>query len=200
MKKLRLASFGKAAEHESRGGEIDHGLGVSGLDFVVLGETPKVTEPGESAFDDPALGQHHEAMRVDSVHDVGGEFAVARQRRHPVEEASGVIAVYEDGLQPAKLEQKRLQQFRSVAVLQSGLMHHATQNQPEGIHQEMPFSSADFLARIEAALSGLANHLNALAVDDRSGRGFFLPAFSRTRSRSVALSCCHTPSACHFAK
>ena len=148
---------------------------MNGLDLVVFGEAAEVAEPGEGAFDDPTLGEHHEAVRMDSLHHQSGELAVPGQRRDPVEKAPGVTAIQEDSLQSAVAEQKRLQQFGPVTVLQAGLVHHAAQNQPEGVHQQMPFSSAYLLARIEAALSGLANRFNALAVDDRGGRGFFSP-------------------------
>ena len=135
VKKIHLGRLGETAEHEGRGGEIDHGLGVSRLYFVVLGEASEVSEPGESAFDDPALGQDDEAVGMDFFDDLGGERAVARQSRDPVEKTPSVATVDENGFEPAVAEQKRFQQFRSVAVLQSGLMHHATQNQPKGIHQ-----------------------------------------------------------------
>ena len=86
MKKLSCSRFGESAKHEGGSSKIDHGLGVAGFYFIVLGETSEVAEPSEGAFDDPALGQRHKAMGVDFLHDVGGEFAMSRQRSHPVGE------------------------------------------------------------------------------------------------------------------
>lgn len=145
------------------------------LRFGGFGEAPEIAERGKSALDDPALGQNDEALGVDSFHHLAGDPPMSWQRRQPVEEFACVASVHKDGLQPAVAQQKRPQKFGPISVLQAGRMHRAAQNQSEGVHQQMPFSSADLLASIEAPLAGLANHLNALAVDDRSGRGFFYP-------------------------
>jgi len=49
-------------------------------------------------------------------------------------------------------------------------MHHHQQEEPQGVHQEMPFAPADLLARIVAAQPALFGRLDALAIHNRRAR------------------------------
>lgn len=46
-------------------------------------------------------------------------------------------------------------------------------DETEGVYQDVSLSSCDLLTRIKATNSGLDRCPNALAIEDRSSRGFF---------------------------
>ncbi len=122
--------------------------------------------------------------------------ATARQEPlAPTDKLSRVTAVGEDAAQPAKPFQKNCQnQLRALAILDGCRMDDDVQDQTQRINQEMSLASHNLLSRIIAAHSSVVRCLNALRIDDRSGRGFFFPLRSRTRSRRESWMVCHSPS------
>src|ERR1700722_12529291 len=71
----------------------------------------------------------------------------------------------------------------AIAILDVGRMDYHSQNQTQRVNQDMALSSHDLFACIVAAPSSVVRCFNALAVEDRSSRGFFFPLWSRTASR-----------------
>ena len=61
--------------------------------FPVLGETTTSTEPADGAFDDPALGQNHEALGLIAAADDFGYQARQGVRQTIMEHRPGVSAV-----------------------------------------------------------------------------------------------------------
>jgi len=178
---------------------VNEGFGVVSSDFVVFGEPAIAVQPCESALYDPAPGKDLEPI-VDSFDDFNLGHPAQTKILHPFEERARIAAISPDLAQPAKLPRPLKKKLCSIAVLQTGGMHTDTKQQSHRVYQKMSFSSHDLLARIKAALSGLASHLNALAVDNRGRGGFFFPLLIRTRSRNASLSLCQTPPRCHLAK
>ena len=54
--------MGQPAEHDADHRETDERRSGSRVALEVAGEAPIVADPGERPFDDPAFGQHEEAM------------------------------------------------------------------------------------------------------------------------------------------
>jgi len=88
-----------AVEHEADHGEGDHGLGHLGQVLVVPGQAAPAAEPAECPLDDPAAGQHGEALcsrwtADDDQHEA--EQEAGEQGCHAV-----VGAICKHGAQPA---------------------------------------------------------------------------------------------------
>jgi hypothetical protein len=60
-KEITWREPGESVEHEADHGEVDKGFGAGFSGLVVADEASVLHEPPKGAFDDPALGQHHEA-------------------------------------------------------------------------------------------------------------------------------------------
>lgn len=125
-------------------------------------------------------------MKLGAFDDLEAEAAPRQKRLEPLGQGiAGITAVNPDEAQPAESTAELLQhETGSIAILQVGRMDHHGQNQTHRVNQEVALSSHDLLARIVAAHSAVVSHFNALAVEDRSSRGFFFPLLSRTASRS----------------
>ena len=64
-----MSWVGQASEHDADHCETDEGGGGSRVALEVAGEAPIVADPGERSLDDPALGQHDEAMQFIALDD-----------------------------------------------------------------------------------------------------------------------------------
>src|SRR5712671_2779159 len=56
--------FGQASEHDADHGETDESGGGSCIALEVARQAAVSNDPGEVAFDDPALGKNDEAMQL----------------------------------------------------------------------------------------------------------------------------------------
>jgi len=168
------------------GGDEDESLAVGGVVFIVFGEATIVGEPAEGSFHDPAFGQDLESVERRALDHFQAQTAARQQRFEPLaERVPSITSIDPDQAQPTKGPLQLLEhQASAIAILNIARMNHHGQNQTQRINQEMPLSSHDLLACIVAAHSSVVRYLNALAVEDRSGRGFFFPLLSRTASRN----------------
>jgi len=57
-----LCGIAEFSQHEADGGEAEEGERLAVEAFPILGQSATAAEPGETAFDDPALGQDGEAL------------------------------------------------------------------------------------------------------------------------------------------
>src|SRR5260370_34052915 len=64
-----MSWFGQASEHDADHGETDESGGGSCIALEVARQAAVSTDPGEGAFDDPALGKNDEAMPLGSLDD-----------------------------------------------------------------------------------------------------------------------------------
>src|SRR5260221_9138005 len=167
------------------GSDQDEGLAVGRVILIIFRESAIIGKPAEGSFHNPALGQDFESVQGGALDHLQAQAAAGKPCLQPAAECvTSVASIHPDESQPTEGCRQFLEhQARSVAVLNIGGMNDHRQNQTKRVHQEMSFSSHDLLACIVAAHSSVIRYLNALAVEDRSGRGFFFPLLSRTASR-----------------
>ncbi len=109
------------SEHEADGSEFEEGEGVAVEVLPVLGQSPAAVEPSDGTLDDPAFGQHDEALGlIGSLYDLGVEMGeVAGKGTVKVRPLIG--AVGEQFLEKGKhAEQRRQERETAVAILNVG--------------------------------------------------------------------------------
>jgi len=175
----------------------DERLAGAGLGFVVAGEAAGLHEPAEGALDQPALGLDLEAFgrgiaALDDFQTQVWMRSVSAQLCW--ERAAGIAGIGKEHFEPWLSAKHAGQDFeRPRAIGDTGRRHRDAQDQPEGVHDQMPFSPSDLFACIVAAHSGVVSHLKTLRIEDRSAGEFFFALFSRTAARNSSLSRTHSP-------
>lgn len=128
-------------------GELHEDGSDAGLSLVIAGETPVAADPGEGAFHDPALGQHHEASDVAALDDLERPAAGAGDERAHLR--PGVAAIGDDALDereaPPRLAQQRL---GAIAILDIGGMDVDVQQQALRVDEDVALAAEDLLAGI----------------------------------------------------
>ena len=145
---------------------------MSGFDFIVLGKAAIGAQPGECSLHDPTVREQFESTGR-FLDDLNVSGLANAHRLEPFQQAAGISSIGPYLAQPAEPGRLFQEQLGSLSVLDASGVNADSQDQAQGIYQKMSFSSHDLFACIKAALSGLASHLNALAVNGRSRRGFF---------------------------
>src|SRR6266436_3542020 len=112
--------FGQASEHDADHGETDESGGGSCIALEVARQAAVSTDPGEGAFDDPALGKNDEAMQLVSLDDFqrpGAGLCDGCGRLRSL-----VAGVGEDALDEGKEAARTLvkNQSRAIAILHIG--------------------------------------------------------------------------------
>ena len=151
--RVRLGTLTRIAElsqHEADGCQLQEREGVAVEIFPILGETAATVEPRDRAFDDPTLGQSHEAFGVIGSSDDYG-FETRQSFGEGVGKNRALIgAVGKQLLEEWKLtEQRGQQQDAAIAILDAGGMHDDVQQQAQRINENMPLLALDQLAGIE---------------------------------------------------
>jgi hypothetical protein len=117
--------------------------------FVVAHQAAVPTDPGEGAFDDPALGQNLEAVQIGALDDFQMPGAGARDARGHARSPISAIGV--DALDEGEAASGLAQELvRAVAVLDVGGMDDDIQQEAERIDENVPLAAERFLARIVA--------------------------------------------------
>ncbi len=139
----------QSSEHDTDHGETEPGDGGGGVALEVAREPSVAADPGEGPFDDPALGQNHEAAGVVALDDLerpspglgegGGEL-------WPLVGGVGEDAL-DEGEQPAGAAQ---QLDRAVAILDVGRVDAHVEQKPERVDQDVALAPRDLLARVVA--------------------------------------------------
>ena len=118
--------------------------------FPVLGETTTATEPTDGAFDDPALGQNHEALGVMAAADDFGCQARQGVGQTIMEYWPGVGAVGKQFLEKRELPEQRGQdQEAAIAILNIGGGDQRMQQQSQSIDENVALLALDQLAAIK---------------------------------------------------
>lgn len=118
--------------------------------FVILGEAPLKHEPTETPLDNPALGEHLEALARDARHDL---HEIPEHEFGPADQTGLVAAVHEDfGEAGPRPEQPEQHAPSAPRVGDPGGVHHDGQQQPQGVDGDMALAALDPLATVEAAL------------------------------------------------
>ena len=139
------------SQHEADGCEFQEGERAAVEIFPILGEAAAAVEPGDRAFDDPALGQLHEPLGLRGSFDDFGFESGQDVGERVAEDRSLIGAVGKQLYEKWKLtEQRRQQHDAAVAILDAGGMHDGVQQQAQRINENMPLLALDQLAGIEA--------------------------------------------------
>jgi hypothetical protein len=139
----------QASEHNADHGEPDEGGDSAGVSLEIARQTAIAADPGQRAFDDPALGQDDEFVQFVALDDLD----------HPMAGAGGgsrdawslIAGIGEDALDEgeeaagAPIEN----QPRPVAVLNVGGMDDDVQQKAERINKDVALAPDDLLARIK---------------------------------------------------
>jgi hypothetical protein len=159
---------GQPPGHKGDHGPQDHGFVAGGQVFIVAGGAPVLADPGERALDDPAAGQDFKGMRVALRHDLECDL----QRRGPGGQLAGVSGIRPDQADMAAGAVQVPQQWPGrFAVLDGRGGDHHIQNQPDGVHGNVPLAAVDLLGVVPAT-AGAGNSVggaDGLGVDDRRG-------------------------------
>ena len=138
----------QSSEDQADHGEANEGGGLAGMAFEIFGETPATTDPGESAFHDPALGQDLEPRHVVTANDFDGPCAGLGHGGGEL--WSLIIGVGKNALDEgehtpsAALENER----RAIAVLPIGGVDDDVQEEPQRVDKDVPLAAFDLLARV----------------------------------------------------
>lgn len=108
-----------------------------------------MADPADRALDDPALGQHDEAMLVAASDDLHLPWPGSlRGCGHLRPLVAGIADdPFDERELPARLAQ---QWFGSVAILDVGRVDHHAQQQTQRIRQDVALAAKGLLARIVA--------------------------------------------------
>ena len=140
----------KLSQHEADGCEFQKGEGVVVAGLPVLGKASAAVEPCYGAFDNPALGQDHEAFDpIRSSDDFG--FEIGQDFGQPVGKHWPLIgAVGEQFPETAKaVGQARQQRKSTIAVLHASRVDNGGQHQTQRVDDNMPLLSLDQLACVK---------------------------------------------------
>ena len=116
----------------------------------VFGETPTTTDPGESALDDPALGQNDKAMQLGAFDDLEFPSAALCNRAGGLRRLiSGVCEnTFDERKHAARAAIEH--EPRAVAILDIGGVDDDVQEEAERIDENVPLAPFDLLARVIA--------------------------------------------------
>src|SRR5262245_5722654 len=179
--------FGEAFEHHADGGDADAGFAAGHGLFVVLAEAAIGAQPGEGAFDNPALLQQHEALGAwgPALH-LQGEVALLQLGE---ELLVIVAAVPARPLQPRELRRGHAleQPAGATPVGDVGGGDDHGHEQAERVHGDVAFAALDLLAAVVTPLLAPDfGGLGRLAVQDHeAGRLLAGPRRRGRRGRRV---------------
>lgn len=137
-------------EHDADHGEVDEGDGAARIALEVFGQASTSADPGEGAFDDPALWEDDEAVSLGALDDL--ELPGAGLCDGGVQACSLVVAIGEDALDvwEAAAGASIEDQLGAIAILHIGRMHHDVQEEAERVDEDVPLAALDLLARVIA--------------------------------------------------
>lgn len=154
--------------------------------FAVFPEPAAFFEPGEGAFDDPALGDDREGVKLAAFGDLHGS---AKQVIDGLGKRFACISgVCEQGAHLAevlRIEAECNQRTFSVGHLRG--RHGKGMRQSLRVHRDMPLDPRHFLARIVTFLFGRVRVFDALRINDQIRRLFFPSRFFADLSNLIFL-------------
>ena len=141
---------GQSPQHDSDHGEADECRDGAGVSLEVAREASVVADPSEGALDDPAVGQHDEAVQFvafDDFYDPATRDGGGSRHARPL-----IAGIGEDALNEGKEAACAMieNQPRPVAILHVGRMDNDVQEKAQRIDEDVPFAPRDLLARIKA--------------------------------------------------
>jgi hypothetical protein len=139
----------QASEHDADHGQPDEGGDGARVSLEIARQAAIAADPGQSSFDDPALGQDDEFVQFMSFDDLDHPLAGAGSGAR---DAWSLIAgIGKDALDEGKKAARASieNQPRPVAVLNVGGMDDDVQQKAERIDKDVSLAPGDLLARIE---------------------------------------------------
>jgi hypothetical protein len=139
----------QASEHDADHGQPDEGGDGAGVSLEIARQAAIAADPGQGAFDDPALGQDDEFVQFVALDDLEHPTTGAGSRSRGA--WSLIAGIGEDALDEgeeaagAPIEN----QPRPVAVLNIAGMDDDVQQKAERIDKDMALAPGDLLARIK---------------------------------------------------
>src|SRR3981081_4316849 len=115
----------------------------------ILGQPAAALEPGDSALEDPGLGEDDEAVGLIGAFDDFDVEPMQRPSRGVLELRPLITAIgieLEQEWEPA--EQAAQQQCPAIAILNVGRMNDGVQQQTLRVYQKMALFPLDLLARV----------------------------------------------------
>lgn len=170
----------QSSQLDSYHGDINPGLGAGFALFVIPHETTVTHQPAESAFYHPTSRKNFESARILATFD-DLYLELGSQPADPLGKVGATVAaIHPEDSQPRKPGQCLPQQGLSPFALGDARRRHdRSQNQAESVDQQMPLSSFDLFARVEAHCSTMGIGFDRLTVQN-SSRG------TRTLAGSLA--------------
>lgn len=145
------------------------------LTFIIAAESAITPKPAERSFDHPPSRKHFECMLVGAFDDFN---RATPEFLDVIDQSPSVTAIGPDVFDAAwcGLSKERSQQLPGpVAVLNVRGQNHHTEDQTDGIDQDMPLASVDLLAGIVASLVANFGTFDGLTVDDPRAGVTFAP-------------------------
>ena len=141
---------GQASEHDADHGQSDEGSDGAGVALEIACQAAIAADPGQGAFDDPALGQDDEFVQFVALDDLEHPTAGARSGLRGA--WSLIAGIGEDPLdEREKAARAPIEnQPRPVAVLNIAGMDDDVQQKAKRIDQDVALAPGDLLARIVA--------------------------------------------------
>ena len=166
-------------------GHLNHRHTGLGQIFVILAQSTILPQPAERALHDPSFWQYHEAFAALGASDnVQVHLAIATQRWHPCCQLTRIGPIGPNTPQAGALVAKQAQQaLRPVTVLEARSSDQHGDEQPEGINEDMTFSSFHLFSTVKAFGTPTVGGFDRLGVQ-ASGTG--LPGVTQKRPQIPA--------------
>ena len=168
--------------------------------FVVSHESTVAHEPSKGSLDDPSLGQNSKALNVVRALD-HFDLDLGPALLHPILEVlSCITAIDPNLLQLGVPSSDPVEQLlRSVPFRATGRRYQHSQQQTQGINQDVTLSSLDSFAGVVADIAAMAVGFDALTVQDGRGR-LLMPLLNNAKADSQCIvegrpSLIHAPEA-----
>ena len=157
--------------------DVDPDLRRIGQRLVVFTETTTLPEPSECSFNNPPSCQGLELMTV---------LGTFHNLHDPITQLSGVARVSPDELEVRESPYQFVNnQLSSISVLDISRVDHNSQEQTNGIHNDMPLLVHQLLASIITPVAPFPSSLPT-GVDDRCARcGVFALSPTHLGSKSL---------------
>jgi len=168
-------------QHQVDHCQIDHGFAAGWQRLVVFAQPTVLAEPAKGPFHNPAFGQNNEAMQVTAFNHLNHPCECLLS---PIHKRPGISGVDPDSFQPLKpATQLGQHQPSSIPILHVSRVHYDSQDQPEGVNENMSFTARNLLTCVISAVPPFSAVLT-LWLSRMAALGVGLrPAWRRTCSR-----------------
>lgn len=137
-------------QHQIDHSQIDHSFTAGRQRLVVFTESAILAQPAECAFHNPAFGQDNEAVHLISLNNFNNP---AEGLSSPIHKSPGIASINPDSLQPPEATTQLLQhEPTTITVLDVRSVYYHSQDQPESINEDMPFTARNLFPRVITAV------------------------------------------------